>query len=240
MTKAAEHRQPKGMKTMKSVAIVGAGGFGREVLTLLRSLDPLETSLRFAGFVSRDRPDPDLLRRANAQWLGDDESFLTAPTADAYVVGIADPLRRQELARLFDESGLEAISLIHPTASIGFDVEIGLGTVVCAGSVVTTNVRVGTHVHLDRLVNVGHDCVIDSFVTAHPGAIISGGVHLKERSTIGAGACILPGRRISADAIVGAGAVVTRDVADSVTVVGVPAEPLHKDSPPGIGVPPRN
>lgn len=207
---------------------------------VLRSVDPNEDKLKFVGLVSRHEPDAKLLERANADWLGDDDNFLRSPSADSYVVGISDPSKRQELTRIFDQAGLEAVSLIHPTAVIGFDVQIGVGTVVGAGAIVTTNVRLGCHVHLDRLVNIGHDCVIENFVTAHPGAIISGGVHLKQRSTIGAGACILPGRQIFSDAVVGAGAVVTKDVADSVTVVGVPAEPLHKGLPPGNGVPPRN
>lgn len=212
---------------MKRVAIVGAGGFGREVLTVLRSIDPDEADLKFAGFVSKDEPDSDLLHRARARWLGDDDTFLRDPCADAYVVGIANPLQRQEIARLFDGSGLEAISLIHPSAVIGFDVEIGRGAVVCAGAMITTNVRVGMHVHLDRLVNIGHDCVLKNFVTAHPGAIISGGVTVQQRSVIGAAACVLPRCRISSDVVVGAGAVVTKDVQASTTVVGVPARSLE-------------
>ena len=211
---------------MKRITIVGAGGFGREVLTVLRSIDPEETNLKFAGFVSKDEPDPELLHRARARWLGDDRTFLESPCADAYVVGIANPSRRREVAQLFDRSGLEAISLIHPSAAIGFDVEIGPGAVVSAGAMVTTNVRVGMHVHLDRLVNVGHDCVIENYVTAHPGAIVSGGVTIKQGTVIGAAACILPRCQIANDVVVGAGAVVTSDVEASTTVVGVPARSL--------------
>ena len=160
--------------------------------------------------------------------MGDDSAFLGAPCADAYVIAVANPAQREGLARLYDRSGLDAVSLIHPSAVIGFDVEIGRGAVVCAGAIITTNVRVGLHVHIDRLVNVGHDCVIENFVTAHPAAIISGGVIVSQRSLIGAAACILPNWEIANDVVVGAGAVVTRNVEASSTVVGVPARSVTR------------
>ena len=65
---------------------------------------------------------------------------------------------------------------IHPTAVRGRDVFIGPGSVMAAGSQVTTNIRIGCHVHLDRLVTVGHDRVISDFVSVYPGAVLSGGV----------------------------------------------------------------
>ena len=75
---------------------------------------------------------------------------------------------------------------------------------------------------------VGHDCVLDDFVTVLPGARVSGSVHLAAGSTVGSGAVVLQGRTVGRGAFVGAGAVVTRDVAPGVVVVGNPARPLHQ------------
>ena len=210
------------------IVIVGAGGFGREVLDVLRAMDPDQSQFEFAGFVAEDEPDPELLGRIDASWLGTDKDFLQSPIATHYVVGIAAPRVRERLASLFDAAGLKPATLIHPTATFGRDVVMGAGSVLCAGSGVTTNIRIGRHVHLDRLVTVGHDCTIGDFVTIHPGVVVSGSVAIGAGSLLGTTSCIMPGRSLGSDVIVGAGALVTRDVAVGSTVVGIPARPLSR------------
>ncbi len=208
--------------------IVGAGGFGREVLDVLRAMDPEQSEFEFAGFVADDEPDAEVLARIEAPWLGTPSQFLAAPTATHYVVGIAAPRVRERLAKRFDAAGLEAATLIHPTVTFGCDVVLGAGTIMCAGSGVTTNIRVGRHVHIDRQVTVGHDTTIGDFVTLHPGTVVSGGVTIATCSLLGTTSCVLPGRSVGSDVVVGAGALVTRDVPDRTTVVGVPARPSSR------------
>ena len=210
------------------IVIVGAGGFGREVLDVLRAMDPDQSQFEFVGFVAEDKPDPDLLARIDASWLGTPSAFLSAPTASCYVIGIASPPARERLAEQFDAAGIEPTTLIHPTATLGRDVVLGAGSVMAAGSSVTTNIRVGRHVHLDRHVTVGHDCIIGDFVTIHPGVVLSGGVTIDSCTLLGTTSCIMPGRSLVSDVIVGAGALVTRDVAVGSTVVGIPARPLSR------------
>jgi serine acetyltransferase len=107
-------------------------------------------------------------------------------------------------------------------------VVIGAGSIICAQASLTTNIRVGRHVHIDRLVTIGHDAVIGDFSTLHPAVVISGDVHMGAGAVIGSNACVLEGLRLGARATVGAGAVVTRDVPQAVTVVGVPARPVDR------------
>lgn len=211
---------------MKRLVIVGAGGFGRETLDVLRAMDPDESEFAFAGFVARDEPDAGMLARIDAVWLGSDEDFLGAPTASHYVIAIAAPRLRERLAEIFDAAGLVPATLIHPNATRGRDAVIGAGSVLAAGSQVTTNIRVGRHVHLDRLVTIGHDSRIADFVTVHPGAVLSGGVTIGIGTLVGTMSCVLPGRSVGSDVVVGAGALVTRDVADGTTVIGAPARAL--------------
>ncbi len=97
------------------------------------------------------------------------------------------------------------------------------GCILTAGARVTTNITLGRHTQLHVNCTIGHDSVLDDFVSVYPGATVSGNVHLAEGVTIGTGANVLPGVTVGAGAFVGAGAVVTADVEPGVTVVGVPA-----------------
>ena len=111
-----------------------------------------------------------------------------------------------------------------PSAAwIGLDVELAPGVIVCAGAIVTTNVRLGRHTHLNVQVTVSHDCRIGEYVTVAPMTAISGNVTLEDEVELGAGVSIIPAVTIGRGSLIGAGAVVTRDIAPGMVAVGVPA-----------------
>jgi acetyltransferase-like isoleucine patch superfamily enzyme len=112
-------------------------------------------------------------------------------------------------------------------------VEVGRGSVITVGNILNVNVRLGQHVHVNLDCTIGHDAVLEDYATLAPGVHVSGWVFIKEGAYIGTGAVIINGTEdkpleIGAYAVVGAGAVVTKDVPPGVTVVGVPAKPLSK------------
>jgi acetyltransferase-like isoleucine patch superfamily enzyme len=121
--------------------------------------------------------------------------------------------------------------LLHPNVEYDHDnVEFGDGVVVCAGSILTVNIVVEAHAQINLDCTVGHDAVIGAYSTLSPGVHISGNVTLERYAFIGTGAVTVNGQpgwplRIGTGAVVGAGAVVTRDVPAGVTVTGVPARP---------------
>jgi sugar O-acyltransferase (sialic acid O-acetyltransferase NeuD family) len=178
------------------------------------------------GFVADDAPPADSLSRICGRWLGSIEDFLKEPSASHYVVGIGTPKTRRSVAERLDEAGLAAATLVHPAAAIGADVELGEGTVVCSHVSITTNIRLGRHVHVNLNSTVGHDSRISDFVTINPLVAVSGDVTLEEEVTMGTHSSILQGLRVGAGSFVGAGAVVVKHVPAGVTVVGVPAKPL--------------
>ncbi|WP_375423619.1 NeuD/PglB/VioB family sugar acetyltransferase [uncultured Friedmanniella sp.] len=207
--------------------MIGASGFGREVLDVVDALVAAGTrpGLRLVGVVD-DAPSAEnlaRLARRGAAYLGTLEDWLGRDDGSAYVVGIGDPGVRGRVVTRCDEAGRPALTLVHPTATAGFGVRHGAGTVVCAGVQVSTEVVLGRHVHLNPNATVGHDSVLGDLVSVNPGAIVSGACVIGDGSLIGAGSVVLQQRRVGAGAVVGAAACVTRDVAPGATVRGVPA-----------------
>jgi len=211
------------------VVIIGAGGFGREVRDWLLQYAQAATmrleKIELLGFLDDGTPDPDRLARIGAEHLG---PVSTLAQLDAvYYVAVGDPeTRRRIVRRCGDLGATPGPEFVHPSAVVGSDVELGVGTIVCPMTVITTHVRIGAHVHLNLTTTVGHDVVIGDFVTVNPGATISGDVTLEEGVMVGTGASVNQGLTVGAGSVVGAGAAVVKDVPAGVTAVGVPAKPL--------------
>jgi sugar O-acyltransferase (sialic acid O-acetyltransferase NeuD family) len=217
------------------LAIVGAGGHGREVLDVVEALNVVAERdgtdpVAMLGFVA-DHADDALLARRGVAHLGTVDDLvaghidaLSEPAA--LVLAIGDAATRHQLAtRIAATPHRWSEPLVHPAASLGGDVELGQGTVVAAGARITTNVRIGQHVQVNVNAVVSHDCRVGDHATLSPGSLVNGSVTLGEGVFLGTGAVVTPGRRVGDWAVVGAGAVVLADVPDDVTVVGVPAVP---------------
>ena len=123
----------------------------------------------------------------------------------------------------FVEDGLSPVTLVHQAAFIDHDVEIGAGSQIMAGAIVCTESRIGRQCIINTRASVDHEGLLEDGCEVAPGATLCGIVHMKENAWVCAGATVLPRITIGVDAIVGAGALVNRDVPDGVTVVGVPA-----------------
>lgn len=209
------------------LVIIGAGGFGREVLDVVQAVDLLGASAdvrrNCLGFIDDGIVDGDRLDRIDSTHLGGSDDLPRFEGA-RFVVGVGNPAVREQLAARAVDAGLVPLpALVHPDATIGADVTLGDGSVVCAGVRVTTNVRVGEHVHLNINSTVGHDAIIEDYVTVNPLAAISGDVRLGRGVTVGTTACVNQGLAVGAGAVVGSGAAAVKDTRAGVTVVGVPA-----------------
>lgn len=145
----------------------------------------------------------------------------------AVAVGGARGRDRIELMDLLQARGLTPLTVIHRTAFVATDAQVGEGCQIMAQAAVCTHVRLGSGVIVNTAASVDHDCVVGSGTHIAPGARLAGEVTVGERAFIGVGAIVLPHIHIGEDAIVGAGAVVTKNVPPRVTVVGNPAR-LHQ------------
>lgn len=214
---------PGSVAPVVPIVIVGCGGFGREVQDVVEAMNTGCIQFDLLGYVD-DAPSQDNLERVarrRARVIGDLAWLEQAPADVQYVIGVGSPAIKAEIAaRLGDRP---SPVLVHPGATVGGDVELGPGTIVCAGSVLTTNVRVGRHVHVNLLCSVGHDVVIGNHVSINPLVAVSGDVTIGGGVMLGTHSAILQGLSIGDDAVVGGAALVTKNVPAGVVVKGVPA-----------------
>jgi sugar O-acyltransferase (sialic acid O-acetyltransferase NeuD family) len=208
------------------VAVYGSGGFAREVAWLAH-----ECGRQVVCFIDDDPSKTGrVLNDIPVMSCGDAaERFPEALVA----AGIGSPAARESVIGKAVQHGFRLATLIHPRVERSTRITFGDGVVVCAGNILTTDIAVGNLVQINLDCTIGHDVELDDYATLAPGVHVSGYVSIGRRAYIGTGATIINGtadRRltIACDAVVGAGACVTRSVESGVTVVGVPAKPIGK------------
>jgi sugar O-acyltransferase (sialic acid O-acetyltransferase NeuD family) len=202
--------------------VFGAGGFGREVAWLAR--DVLGEAHPVTFLV--DRPEYVVPRLDDSEgWLLGEQTF---DVDSRCVIAVGDPAGRESVSLRCAAAGLSPYTLVHPRAEMSKRVQIGDGTVVCAGVIITTSVVIGRHVHVNLATTIGHDVVVGDFTTIAPGVNVSGNVHIGRGVYLGTGATIINGSAesplvIGDGSVVAAGACVIRDVSPHSLVAGVPA-----------------
>ena len=214
---------------MKRFAIFGANGFGREVLPLLRQqLRQTEAQPWDLVFVDDQPPEPEL----NGQRVLTYAQWLAEPAESRHIsLAIANSAVREKLAARCLADGVQFFEVKASNVVVMDDVQIGPGAVLCPFVTLTSNIRIGQHFHANLYSYIEHDCVIGDFVTFAPGVQCNGNVVIEDHAYIGAGAVLRQGQPgaplvIGRGAVVGMGAVVTRNVAPGTTVVGNPARPM--------------
>ncbi len=148
-----------------------------------------------------------------------------------FSITIGPPYGRERLKlhERFVSERLKPVTIIHPAAWIDDNSEIGEGSQILAGAIVTSETKIGRQCIINTNASLDHEVVLDDGVDISPGATLCGLVHVGINAWICAGATVLPRITIGKDAIVGAGAVVTKDVPDNITVVGVPAKSIIRN-----------
>jgi sugar O-acyltransferase (sialic acid O-acetyltransferase NeuD family) len=213
---------------MKRIAIVGAGGFAREVAWLISEINQIDCQFEFLGYLAADAEHPAEHDSSN-HVLGDFNWLDGNQRVDALAFGIGSPARKSKVIAEVESCfpHLEWPALIHPT--IRFDrssCKIERGAVLCAGSIGTVNVTFREFCMVNLLCTIGHEVQIGRLAVVNPTVSISGGVTIGDRVLVGTGAHILQYLNVGRDATVGAGAVVVQDVEPGTTVFGNPARLL--------------
>ena len=204
------------------LVLVGAGGFGREVLCWARDCAAAGTLPAVAGFVDdvvQELPGYDVSR------LGGLQDYNPRPE-DLFVVALGQPAKKREVVGLLQTRGARFATLRHPTTTVVSTARIGEGVIMCPYTMAMPDSRIERFVTLINYSGIGHDGVCGEFSVLSSLVDVTGGVTIGKDVVIGSGARILPGLKIGDGATVGAGAVVVRSVKPGATVFAAPAKTL--------------
>ena len=207
---------------MKDIVIIGAGGFGREVKWLIDEINEVSRQWNFLGFIDDNLNKGTIVNDSivigNLAWLQKQNLNV--------VCAIGDPnVKKRVLSQLTNSENKYPV-LIHPDVRMSKLIDIGEGTIICSGCILTVNINIGKHVIINLDSTVGHDATISDFSTILPSVNISGHVNIEELVSVGTGAKIIQELRIGRNTIIGAGAIVTKDIPQNVVAVGMPAKPI--------------
>lgn len=205
------------------IAILGTSGFSREVWDIA-------SVLGYKEIIFIDKVKKESLNGFSV--VSEKEIYVLSQIGYKFVIGIGNPKIRTEIRNRYPN--LDYVNLIHPTVTFGYgqlaELKKKVGNIICAGTRMTNNIKMGDFGIYNLNCTIGHDCIIEDFVTISPGANISGNVKISTGSYIGTNASILQGKSITEkiligkSSIVGAGSVVTKNVPDHTIVKGNPAK----------------
>jgi len=207
---------------MKKIAIVGSGGFAREVLTLINDINKQSPIYEFIGFVDTDKSKK--IHSYPIIGSDDDVNMITEPLS--LVIAVGEPELKKKIRNKYTNPFIDFPTLIHPSVIIGDkdSITIGEGCIICAGCIITTDIIIDNFVTFNLMCTVGHDTTINSYSSFMPSVNISGEVKINEGVYVGTGAKIINQLEIGEQTTVGAGAVVAKELPAKCTAVGVPAK----------------
>ncbi len=208
---------------MKDLVIIGAGGFGREVAWLIEEINRDKPCWNPIGYVDEDPYKRDLDLNG-IPVLGSFDELSGAVMKAAAICAVGNPFSKYNLVRRGSELGFEYVNLVHPNVRMSRYVKMGAGNIICAGNILTVNITIGNHVILNLDCTVGHDAIIKDHCTVLPSVNLSGNTMLSEGCLMGTNSAAIEGISVGEWSIVGAGAMLTKDVPAHCTAVGVPAK----------------
>ncbi|WP_319777808.1 acetyltransferase [Maridesulfovibrio sp.] len=203
---------------MQKIIIIGAGGHGQVVADAILQM----TNATPVAFLDE-----------NPVLIGTEIMGLPVPGGnaslndlehDGVVVAIGNNNLRKRIFNELTKAGENLFSVIHPSAVIAPTVKIGAGCMILAGAVINTGAEIKDNTIINTNSTIEHHNKIGPHAHVAPGSVLGGEVLVAEEAMVGIGATVLPRTSIGKGAILGGGSTATKDIADGITAVGVPAQ----------------
>jgi len=226
------------MTTRSRLIIVGAGGFGQEVIWAAKNFNAVHPTYDILGYCE-DNPTKKGAKIYGYPVLGTiedvDNAFTEKP---CFVCAIGNNMNRSRVVSRILALGWKPVTVIDPTVVVAEGVTVGDGTYVGAGSIIAPDAHIGHHVIINLNCTIGHNSILRDFVQVSPGGRISGGTVLKEGATLGSNAVVAPNITVGRYATLGACSFALTQVPDGATVIGIPARLMaRRHEPKSVSTP---
>lgn len=209
---------------MKDLIIIGASGFGREVLQWVKDINKKEKQWNVLGFIDDNLNALDGYE-CDCKVIGRIQDW-NPKVNENFVIAIANPSIKERVVNEIEAKGASFVSIIHPTALIGEFNQIGKGIVVYPYARINVNTKIGNFVSLLSS-TIGHDAEIGDFSTVCGACSVNGHVLVGKKVFVGSHVVVAPGKKIGDNAFVGNGSVVISNIKANTHVFGNPAKKIE-------------
>lgn len=200
----------------KTLYILGAGGHGKVVADAANKLNRWDKIF----FLDDQKKGQQILNLTVINGISQAINYKNINTE--FIVAIGDNATRKKVQTQLEDNDCELATVIHPSAIIGLDVNIGKGTVIFAGVVVNPSVKIGDGCIVNTASTIDHDSVLEDYVHLSPGTNISGSVRIGDKAWLGTNTTVINNVSINDSVIIGAGSLIIQDVIETGTYVGSP------------------
>ncbi len=213
---------------MNDIVVIGAGGLASELAFLIDDINREKKTWNILGYVVNEKNE---IGKSNGKYkvFNTDEWLMKYEHKISAAFGIGDPKLIKKLSLQYQlNNNIEFPNLFHPNVIGDWErIKLGIGNIICAGNVFTTNITVGSFNYFNLSCTVGHEAMFGDFNVINPTVNISGGVNIRDKVSIGTGAQLLQYLNICSDVIIGAGAVVTKHIVEPGVYTGIPAKRMR-------------
>lgn len=210
---------------MNNLVIIGAGGFGLELLDLIEDINEKEKKFNLLGFLDDNKAGFVVPNISVIGKTSDIDKYKDC----TFVIGLSNPITREKYFDIVNSKGLKTPNLVHPSVKLSNYVDItdDVGVVINSNSIIAAKVRIGKGTVIDSNVYVGHESTIGDFVSIYSGALIAGNVVLENCVQIGLGSKVIQGNTVGENSFIGAGSTVIKNIEKNVIAVGTPCVPVR-------------
>ena len=209
---------------MKHLIIIGARGWGRAVYDLAIAMPDYQSKFDIKGFLD-DKSDALDGYGNYPPIISSVESYEIEPN-DVFVCALGDVHYKKHYAELILNRGGHFINIIHPSAHLGTNVEVGMGCIIAGNVWLDNDVKLGDFVTIQCGALIGHDCLVGNWSIIDAFCFLGGFVNIEDLVTIHTHSSVIPHRRVCNNATVNIASTVIRDVKSGTTVMGNPAREM--------------